>query len=72
MSDKNLIPSSIITLNDIIKTLQKRGLEYGDIILLIQRRTRPKISLKDIRMVIDAVNELEKNLKNNIAKRWNK
>jgi len=72
VSDKNLIPSSIITLNDIIKTLQKRGLEYGDIILLIQRRTRPKISLKDIRMVIDAVNELEKNLKNNIAKRWNK
>lgn len=55
-------PSVIISIYDLEKSLRRQGLDTDDILILIQRRTRPRIPLKYIKTTLEAAKKLEKSL----------
>lgn len=62
MTEFNIKPSDIRTLYQIIEDIQKGGLNYDDILELIQKRTHPLMSLRNIKNVINAIKNLESNI----------
>ena len=69
MSEFNINPSDVRSLYQIIEDIKKGGLNYEDILKLIQSRTQPKLSLKYIKNVINAIKYLENTIIRNQKKR---
>jgi hypothetical protein len=62
MNEFNIKPSEVKALYQIIESIQKGGLDYSDVLKLIQKRTHPQMSLKNIKNVINAIKTLETNI----------
>lgn len=60
MSDDNIKPSVIKTFYDITNNLMKVGFTQRDIVLMIQDRTKPKLPLKTVQMMLKAIIQFEK------------
>ena len=60
MSDDNIKPSVIKTFYDITNNLMKVGFTQRDIVIMIQDRTRPKLPLKTVQMMLKAIIQFEK------------
>ena len=68
MNEFNIKPSDVRALYQIIENIEKGGLDYEDILKLIQNRTHPKLSLKYIKNVINAIKYLENTIIRNQKK----
>lgn len=55
-------PQIIDTFNKMYDHMKSFGLSEDDIILLIQKRTKPKVKLTDIRLTIQAIKTFEKQI----------
>lgn len=55
-------PKLIDSFNKMFSHLKKLGLHQNDIVLLLQRRTNPRVSIKDIRATIEAIKAFEKQI----------
>jgi len=62
LSVKNLKPSKVINIYEIIENLTKKGLSHRDIVKLIQIRTHPQMSLKAIKNILNAIKRLERDI----------
>ena len=58
--ESNIKPSLIKTFNEMYNALIKVGFKPKDIILLIQNRTKPKLPLATIRIMLKALIQFEK------------
>jgi len=55
-------PSVLVTVNEMMNRLENYGLSEKDIMILVQRRTKPKVPLKHIQATLQGAIELEKTL----------
>lgn len=57
--DPRILPSVIPSIYEVERRLRSYGLSERDIIVLIQRRTRPKQSVTAIKATLKALREIE-------------
>lgn len=60
MSKNNIKPSVIKTFYDMTQNLMKVGFSQRDIILMLRDRTRPKLPLKTVQIMLKAIIQFEK------------
>ena len=61
-------PSVITSFYEMYDHLRGQGLTEDDIILLIQKRTKPKVNITEIRSTIEAIKTFEKQIEKALSK----
>jgi len=64
LEKNNIKPSIINSFYAMMNDLKKVGFKRRDIILLLRDRTSPKMGIKDIENVLDAIIQFEKDFMN--------
>jgi hypothetical protein len=57
-----IIPSVIPSIQETLKAILDAGFKYSDVIVLIQRRTKPKLGMGVIKKTLNAIMQLEQDL----------
>ncbi|MBA7498744.1 hypothetical protein ES704_01481 [subsurface metagenome] len=60
MSENNIKPSIIKTFYDMTQNLMKVGFSQRDIVIMLQDRTKPKLPVKTVRIMLKAIIQFEK------------
>jgi len=60
MEDNNIKPSIISSFYSMINDLKKAGFSRRDVGLLLRDRTKPKMGLREIENVLNAISQFEK------------
>ena len=60
MDENNINPSVIKTFYDMTQNLMKVGFSERDIVLMLQDRTKPKLSIKTVKIMFKAIIQFEK------------
>lgn len=59
MTENNIKPSIVKTFYEMTQNLMKVGFSERDVIILIQDRTKPKMSMKSVKTMLEAIIKFE-------------
>lgn len=62
INEKNMKPSDVLRVQTIVKRIMDIGLTYDDVITLIVRKTKNKVSRSTVDKVIVAMRQIERQL----------